>query len=79
MEDVFDRPDYPCFQLMEEFQISPVLKNTLFRSRTAVIPYESWDSNEWSFLVHVKGLHRLMSGTRPVGYPSILRMLLIPC
>ena len=69
MEDVFDSPDYPRFQSREEFQISPVLKNTLFRSRVADIPYEAWDSSGWSFLVHIEGLHRLVIGSRTIRIP----------
>ena len=53
MEDVFDSPDYPRFQSREEFQISPLLKNTLFRSRIAVIPYEAWDSIDRCSPVHI--------------------------
>ena len=66
MEDVFDSPDYPRFQLMEEFQISPVLKNTLFRSETDDIPYEAWDSNDRCSPVHIEGLHRLRIISRTV-------------
>ena len=54
MEDVFDSPDYPCFQSMEEFQISPVLKNTLFRSETDDISYEAWDSIDRCSPIHIE-------------------------
>ena len=69
MEDVFDRPDYPRFQSREEFQISPVLKNTLFRSETDDIPYETWDSIDRCSPVHIEGLHRLRIVSRTILIP----------
>ena len=69
MEDVFDSPDYPRFQLRENPQISPVLKNTLFRSETAVIPYETWDSIDRCSPVPIEWSHRLMSGSSTVWIP----------
>ena len=69
MKDVFDSPDYPRFQSTQNPQISPVLKNTLFRSRVADIPYESWDSITRDPPVHIEGLYRLMSGSRIIRIP----------
>ena len=79
MEDVFDSPDYPRFQSTQNPQISPVLKNTLFRSRATDIPYEAWDSIDRCSPVHIEGLHRLVMVAGPYGYPSILRMLPYVC
>lgn len=69
MEDVFDSPDYPRFQSREEFQISPVLKNPLFRSGIVDIPYAAWDSIARCSPVHIEWLHRLMSGSRTIRTP----------
>ena len=66
MEDVFDSPDYPRFQSRENPQISPLLKNILFRSRATDIPCEAWDSNDRCSPVHIEGLHRLRIISRTV-------------
>lgn len=66
---MLDRGAIPHPKLKHVFQISPVLKNTIFRSRAIDIHYEALDSNEWYSPVHIGGLHRFMSGSRTMRIP----------